>query len=194
MNNADLVAPEHFQDAMAQVAGAVSVVTIGWKDKRTGLTVTSMTSVSLTPPSLLFCINRRSSAWPLLQQSLCFGVNVLGAPERDLADNFAGRTGRIGNERFEGREWHTLKTGAPILAEALVAFDCEVDEMISRDTHEIIIGHVRAVCLPKDHDRPLLYWRRAYDGVSNAGARYPDLDLSGIGLGMRAAVEELPTC
>ena len=57
---------ESMREAMAECAGGVCVVTVGAGQKRHGLTVTSMTSVSSSPPTLLFCLNRNSSAWPIL--------------------------------------------------------------------------------------------------------------------------------
>lgn len=164
MDSADSAHPEQLRHALARVAGAVCVVTVGTGAERTGLTVTSMTSVSLTPPALLFCINHLSSAWPLLRRGRCFAVNVLAARHKRLADQFAGRMGHDGPGRYAGAEWRTLATGAAILADALVAFDCEIDETICRHSHEIVIGRIRAASEPRS-DCPLLYWERSYEDM-----------------------------
>ena len=89
------------RDAMAKYAGAVCVVTVGSGQDMHGVTVTSMTSVAMDPPTLLFCLNRSSSAWPLLEKTGCFAVNVLGAHHWQIADEFAGRSQRRGAARFQ---------------------------------------------------------------------------------------------
>jgi flavin reductase (DIM6/NTAB) family NADH-FMN oxidoreductase RutF len=164
MDSAGSPRTDQLKDAMARVAGAVSVVTVGSGAERTGLTVTSMTSVSLNPPALLFCINRLSSAWPALRRCGCFAVNVLTARHKRLADQFAGRMGHDGPGRYAGAEWRVLATGAPILADALVAFDCEVDETIARHSHEIVVGRICATSEPKGGS-PLIYWERGYEDI-----------------------------
>ncbi len=164
LDPAEKLDADDVRNAMAQLAGAVSVVTVGWGEERNGLTVTSMTCVSLNPPTLLFCINRHSSSWPVLQRTRCFAVNVLGAGHRRLADQFAGRMGHDGPGRFEGANWRTLATGAPILADALVAFDCEIDQTIAKHSHEIVIGRIRATLAPQG-DSPLIYWSRCYEDI-----------------------------
>jgi flavin reductase (DIM6/NTAB) family NADH-FMN oxidoreductase RutF len=161
------VAETEVKHAMSRLAGAVSIVTVGSGAERNGLTVTSMTSVSLAPPTLLFCINHLSSSWPVLLRRRCFGVNVLAARHKRLADQFAGRMGHDGPGRYVGGEWRTLATGAPILADALASFDCEVDQTICKHSHEIIIGRIRATTAHKG-DTPLLYWERSYEDIFRA--------------------------
>lgn len=150
-----------FRLAMRQLAGAVSVITIGEGNDRNGLTVTSLSSLSVDPPTILVCVNRTASSWPLFERYGVFGVNVLAESHRAVADRFAGRNGERGPARFEGAEWFTLTTGAPLLVGALTVLDCEVEEMIERHSHSIIIGRVRAVHNTV-HAHPLLYWQGKY--------------------------------
>lgn len=159
------VGTEAFRDAMRHLAGAVSIVTAGRGADRNGLTATSLVSLSVHPPTILVCVNRSASAWPLLLREGRFGVNVLGAAHTPIADRFAGRGGLKGADRFTGANWITLHTGAPILAGALVALDCELEERIERHSHAILIGRVRALHGLEDH-APLLYWRGAYGAIS----------------------------
>lgn len=175
MNIAGAASPDQVRHAMARVAGAVSIVTVGTGEERTGLTVTSMTSVSLTPPMLLFCINHLSSAWPVLQRNRCFAVNVLAARHKRMADQFAGRMGHDGPGRYVGGEWRTLTTGAAVLADALIAFDCEVEQTISKHSHEIVIGQIRATSAPRG-DSPLIYWERSYEDIFRPQPPMPDAE------------------
>jgi len=131
--------------AMRTLAGGVSVVTAGIGDARTGATVTSATSLSMDPPTMVVNINLGSSTWPVIRRHGHFAVNILADDQQALADRFAGRGGLRGVERYAGSDWVTLVTGAPVLVGALAAVDCEVEEAIERHSHAIVLGRVRAV-------------------------------------------------
>ena len=77
------------------------------------------------------CLNRRSQTNPVVLENGVFCVNTLGAGEAEIADIFAGRTGVMGSDRFNKGEWTTLTTGSPVLASAVVAFDCRIVEVRS---------------------------------------------------------------
>jgi len=158
-----------FRAAMRQLASGVSVVTVGNGEDRTGLTITSLTSLSAEPPSLIVCVNRQASAWPLLLRHQVFGVNVLRAEQRDVAIRFSGEGKRTGAARFGDEPVITAETGAPLLANALAAFDCEAEALIDHHSHVIVIGRVKAV-RAAERGTSLLYWRGQY---SEAGAEDP---------------------
>jgi len=155
---------EGFRLAMRQLAGGVSLVTTGRGADRNGLTATSVTSLSMQPASLLVCINRDCSVLPVLRDHGAFGVNLLGAAHRELADRFAGRHGLRGAERYAGVDWIELVTGAPLLADALAAIDCTVDSVIDWHSHALVIGRVAAVHLGGG-PQALVYWRGQYSDV-----------------------------
>ena len=75
---------------------------------------------------------------------------------------FAGRGGEKGAARYAGASWSTGRTGAPLLDGALAALDCEVEELIERHSHAIVIGRVREIRLGGE-DAALLYWRGDYE-------------------------------
>ena len=83
------------------------------------MTVTSVSSLSVDPPTLIVCINRESSSWPLVKRHGFFGVNILNADQLDVAERFTGKGGLKGAERFAGAEWITLASGVPLLVGAL---------------------------------------------------------------------------
>ncbi len=158
---------EHrFRSGMRELAGGVSVITVGEGEDRTGFTATSVTSLSVDPPSLLVCVNRGASAWPALDRHGAFAVNLLRAEHTAIAERFSGRGGLKGAARYADASWTRLATGAPILEDALAAFDCEVEETIERHSHAIVIGKVMEVHLAQDADA-LVYWRGAYEGLAH---------------------------
>lgn len=155
-----------FRNAMRYLAGAVSVVTTGHGEHRAGFTATSVSSFSVAPPTLLVCLNRDSSSWPILNSHRSFCVNLLAHDQLHVADRFAGRGGAKGIARYEGAQWQQLATGALALSDALASIDCELEEAIDRHTHTILIGRVKAIAL-RDGVDPLLYWHGAYRLMSN---------------------------
>jgi len=158
------VEPLVFRDAMSRLGAAVHIVTTAGIAGKTGFTATAVCSVSDQPATLLVCLNRRSNSGPLLAQNGVFCVNTLGASEEKLADVFAGRRGAQLHERFAMGEWTTLKTGAPVLASAVVAFDCRTVEIKAVASHNVIFGVVEAVRLGPGGPA-LVYHDRAYKPV-----------------------------
>ncbi|MET0907085.1 MAG: flavin reductase family protein [Tardiphaga sp.] len=156
--------PEVFRGAMRALAGGVSVITVGRGKDITGMTVTSVSSLSVDPPTLMVSVNRQSSSWPLLQRYGGFGVNILSADQIDIAERFSGKGGLKGAERFSGAQWVTRATGAPLLSGALAAIDCEVEETIERHSHVIVIGRVRDVVTARPHTA-LTYWDGQYVAI-----------------------------
>jgi flavin reductase len=158
------IEPAAFREAMSRLGAAVHVVTTAGLAGKAGFTATAVCSVSDKPAMLLVCLNRRSSSTPLLAQNGVFCVNTLGAGEEKLADLFAGRSGAQLAERFSLGEWTTLKTGAPVLASAIVAFDCRTIETKAMASHNVVFGAVEAVRMGKSGP-VLVYHERAYKPV-----------------------------
>jgi len=158
------VSSADFRNAMRHLIGAVSVITVGRGDDVTGMTVTSMSSFSVEPPSLVVSVNRAASSWPLLKQYGFFGVNILSAGQREIAERFSGKGGLQGAARFAGAEWTSRTPGAPLLVGSLAAIDCEVEEIIERHSHGIVIGRVREVLLAP-RGSALAYWHGDYLAV-----------------------------
>lgn len=155
--------PADFRLAMRELAGHVSVIATGVGADRTGFTATSVSSFSAEPPTLLVCLNRTSSSYPVLVRSGAFTVNVLHAEQQAVAERFSGVGGIKGEARYEGARWTTLCSGAPALAGAAAVFDCVLDELIERHTHAIVIGRVVAVAV--EPGRSALLYRHGRYGA-----------------------------
>ena len=153
-----------FRGAMRALAGGVSVITVGRGKDISGMTVTSVSSLSVEPPTLIVSVNRQSSSWPLLQRFGAFGVNILTADQLDVAERFAGKDGLKGAARFAGAQWVTRATGVPLLVGGLAAIDCEVEEVIERHSHAIVIGRVRDV-ITAAPTTALTYWDGQYVAI-----------------------------
>lgn len=158
------VSPGDFRSAMRHLAGGVSVITVGRGKDITGMTVTSVSSLSVDPPTLIVSISRESSSWPLVKRYGMFGVNILAADQLDIAERFAGKDGLKGADRFTGAHWITKVSGVPLLASALAAVDCEVEDIVERHSHAIVIGRVLDMRLTS-RSAALAYWQGQYVAI-----------------------------
>lgn len=177
------VSSADFRGAMRQLTGGVSVITAGRGKDITGMTVTSVTSVSVDPPTLLVSINRDASSFPLIRRHGAFGVNILAADQLDVAERFAGKGGLKGADRFAGAQWVTAVSGVPLLVGALSAVDCEVEEIFERHSHGIVIGRVRNI-RNSTRNAGLAYWHGQYVAVDQDedAARLADVSVPARGL------------
>jgi len=153
---------DSFRAAMRHLASGVCLVAHSIGGVRAGMTATAVASLSLEPPTLIVCVNRAASAYADLTPGAAFGVSVLGADHRVFAERFAGWTGEEGAERFREGRWRFAPNGAPLLGDALAAFACEVEEIVERNTHAIVIGRVKHAAAASGGGA-LVYWRGAYD-------------------------------
>ena len=159
-----------FKQAMRHLIGGVSVITAGADEAKTGLTVTSAISLSLDPPTMMVCVNRNASAWPVIQRERHYCVNILDSRHQGLADRFAGRGGVNGAARYEGARWRQFATGAWGLEDALAVVDCAVEEIIERHSHGIMIGAVKWVHLGGGGEA-LIYGHGSYSALNLARSR-----------------------
>ena len=123
-----------------------------------GLTVSSFVSLSFAPPSILVCLNGESSTLDAIRESGVLAVNILSDAQIGIAEVFAGA--QRGEARFEHGEWVDGVSGAPVLKEAIAAFDCRLAKTFEFGTHHIVIGEVLAVEVGEA--KPLLYHARTY--------------------------------
>ena len=158
------VSSADFRGAMRHLTGGVSVITAGRGKDITGMTVTSVSSFSVDPPTLIVSINRDASSFPLIRRHGAFGVNILAADQLEIAERFAGKGGLKGADRFAGARWVTAVSGVPLLVGALSAVDCEVEEIFERHSHGIVIGRVRDV-KNSTRNAALAYWHGQYVAV-----------------------------
>ena len=153
-----------FRGAMRQLTGGVSVITAGRGKDISGMTVTSVSSLSVEPAALIVSINREASSWPLVKRHGFFGVNILTSDQIDVAERFTGKGGLKGAARFAGAEWVTRVSGVPLLVGALAAIDCEVEDVIERHSHAIVIGRVLDLQL-SSRTAALAYWQGQYVAI-----------------------------
>ncbi|GAA0993730.1 flavin reductase family protein [Acrocarpospora macrocephala] len=146
-----------FRQALAAHASGVVVITAQVDGAPVGLTVTSFTSVSLTPPLVSFYVDRASTTWPSLKLADYFAVNVLADEQTELAEIFARR----GIDRFANCPgWRIGAYGVPLLAGISARLTCHRHSVADIGDHILVVGHV--VETGTTGGKPLLYHRASF--------------------------------
>jgi len=159
------VTRQQFRDAMARLGAAVNIVTTDGPAGRHGFTASAVCSVTDSPPTLLVCLNKGSSAASAVHANGVVCVNTLAAGHEELSNLFGGRTPP--EERFALGQWCSSATGAPMLAGAVVAFDCRIVRTVEVGTHDVLFCEV--VGLAEGGAREgLIYFSRRYHTVAGA--------------------------
>ena len=152
-----------FRNAMSLLTTAVNVITTEGEDGMHGFTASAVCSVTDTPPTLLVCMNQSSRSYTHFVDNKILSVNVLGAQHEKISNAFA--SSKLSSEdRFKLGAWITLETGSPILEDALVSFDCEIERIQEVGTHSVFMCRVVAI-KQSQQDESLVYFNRAYHQV-----------------------------
>ena len=172
-----MISAEQFRLGMRRLPAAVTLVTCKFDGDYYGLTATAVTSLSADPPSLLTCVNREASAHRAILESQ--GVRHQRAAARQGRSGAAVRVAhspRIAGKRFTSDKWIELATGAPILNDAIVGFDCTLDQAIVYASHSILIGQVQDIKIADSH-KHLMYLEGEFAdlalGTADPDRKYP---------------------
>ena len=153
-----------YRDAMARLGAAVNIITTNGPGGKRGFTASAVCSVTDSPPTLLFCLNRTSDSNQALKDNRVACSNVLSATHQHLSPVFAGMTPGDYDERFATAEWATLPNGTLALHGALVSFECRVVQVTEIGTHSVFFCEVDAVH-GGDPGQALVYFARRYHSL-----------------------------
>ena len=159
------VTRQEFRDAMARLGAAVNIITTAGPEGKGGFTASAVCSVTDDPAMLLVCINRTSNSGAVAKANGILCVNTLAAGHEELAGVFAGATKCSMEDRFLVGDWGTLETGAPVLQDAVVSFDCRITDMVDKGTHTVLFAEIQAIRQGNKDGQALIYFGRGYHGV-----------------------------
>ncbi|WP_180177316.1 flavin reductase [Acinetobacter sp. YH12039] len=152
-----------FRNAMSLLTTAVNVITTEGEAGMYGFTASAVCSVTDTPPTLLVCMNQSSRSHAHFLENKVLSVNVLGAQHEHISNAFASSK-LNSEERFKLGSWTVLETGSPILKDALVSFDCQIEQIQEVGTHSVFMCRVVAI-KQSQQEESLVYFNRAYHAV-----------------------------
>ncbi len=152
---------KQFWQAISHRATGSTIVAACSADGPAGFLGLSATHVCADPPTMLVCVDKRTSALPTILNARHFALSYLAREAVALADVFAGKSEIKATHRFEISAWTTLITGAPVLESAVGAIDCTLVETIERSNVTILLGRVVAT-RGDPHLLPLVHFRGGF--------------------------------
>ena len=117
------ISKDEFRAALGRFSSGVTVITTKDKSERLhGITVSAFASVSLEPPLILVCIDKRAGSHPAFEESEFFNVNVLDETQQHFSDHFASHL----SDKFKDVAYFENENGLPFLTDALAHLECRL--------------------------------------------------------------------
>ena len=130
---------DNFRLAMRRYIYSVSIMSNKDNaDNPNAITVSSVTSISMDPPSLLICINKSSRIHDTIELGSKFSINLLNSNQQNLSNICSDED--MYDQRFKDKNWNL--DDIPFLQNAQANIFCKVDKLTSYHTHTIVVGLV----------------------------------------------------
>jgi flavin reductase (DIM6/NTAB) family NADH-FMN oxidoreductase RutF len=170
-NAGEPMTARQLRDGFGTFVTGVAVVTASRPDgEPVGITVNSLTSVSLEPPLILWCLDKRSASTSAFAPSARFAVHILAHGQKDLAMQFAGR----GRNKWVCVPSALADAQPPCIAGVLCRMECQVVEVHPGGDHWIIVGSVLAI--QRQSGMPLIFAGGRFGVIKCDSERYsPDI-------------------
>jgi flavin reductase (DIM6/NTAB) family NADH-FMN oxidoreductase RutF len=149
--------PATYRAVLGRLASGVSIVTTVSEDGRDhGMTVSALSSLSLTPPLIILCVDLSATMHPHLMAARHFAVSILALAQEQLSRRFAASL----DDRFDGVAITRDSAGCALISDALAHLECRMWAQYPGGDHTIFVGQVLRAAVREAH--PLIYYRGAY--------------------------------
>jgi len=147
---------DNFKKALSGFATGITVIATKYNSILYGKTINSFSSLSLSPPLVLFALDNKSSKLNIFQKSEKITINILSKKQQLVSDNFAKK-----QPDWKDIEYDKLKNGNPIIKNCVSNLDCKIIDKIKKGDHLIFICQVSKV-INNDNLKPLIYYNSKY--------------------------------
>jgi flavin reductase (DIM6/NTAB) family NADH-FMN oxidoreductase RutF len=153
-----------FRQALGSFPTGVAVITaLSHANKPVGITVNSFTSVSLEPPMVLWCIDKKSDRYAVFTKAKGYTISVLGTAHEDVS----ARLAKPGSHSLENIPLIDTELGPPALSDALAFFECAGEAVYEGGDHAILVGRVLRFAR-REAGAPLVFFRGRYGALANS--------------------------
>ncbi len=150
------ISKNNFKKTLSKFATGITVVATNNKSTLYGKTINSFSSLSLSPPLVLFSLDIKSSKLNIFKKVKHISINVLSKKQKYISDNFAKN-----NPSWKEIEYILLKNGNPVIKKCVCNLDCKIIDKIKKGDHFIFICKVNRV-INRDNLKPLIYFDSKY--------------------------------
>jgi 3-hydroxy-9,10-secoandrosta-1,3,5(10)-triene-9,17-dione monooxygenase reductase component len=148
---------------MGHFATGVTIITTRRNNgEMHGLTANALSSLSLVPPLVLICVDKKAESYPCFEESKVFTVNILAADQEALSRKFAVS----GGNKFEGVAYREGANRVAILEGSLAFIECTVCATHDGGDHTIYIGEV-SEAQTREEVKPLIFYRGGYREIGD---------------------------
>lgn len=147
---------DNFKKTLSAFATGITVVATKHNSVLYGKTINSFSSLSLSPPLVLFSLDNKSSKLNIFKNSKKITINILSKKQQLISNNFAKK-----NPDWIDIEYESLKNGNPIIKNCASNLDCKIINKIKKGDHTIFICQVSKV-IYNDKLKPLIYHNSKY--------------------------------
>ncbi len=131
-----------FRDALGQFATGVCLVTlVNERGLAQAVTVNSFASVSLDPPLVLWSLQKDSDVYEQYVAAPHFAIAILSSEQQDHSSSYALKD----NHELAAEHFTLGENGAPLISEALVNFECHLEQSLDGGDHTILVGRVTRI-------------------------------------------------
>jgi len=155
-----------FRDAMAQLASGVAIVACLDRGAPRGLLVSSLTSLSVEPPRMLFCVRKTAGAHDALVRARRCSLSVLSDRHGEEAERFSSSS--RAEERFSLEAWRLDSGQPPQFSDALVSLTGSLSGCTDAGSHTVFFMDIETV--ESAAAQPLIYFGRGFRALGPAGA------------------------
>lgn len=152
-----------FKQCLGKFPSGVTVVTT-MKEGGTplGATISSFCSVSLEPPMVLYCLDKKTYDFEHYTTAQHFAVNILSEKQTDISQKFSFEK----ESRWQEVEYHHEQTDAPLLKDVIAYLECKKEHCYDGGDHAIIVGRVVNLKVLSD-EKPLVYYHSSYQSIKD---------------------------
>ena len=147
---------QNFKKTLSKFATGITVIATSKNSILYGKTINSFSSLSLSPPLILFSIDIKSSKLKIFKNTKFISINVLSNKQKFISDNFAKN-----NPDWKDIEYQLLENGSPIIKNCISNLNCKIQDKIKKGDHIIFICKILQV-INNDKLKPLIYFDSKY--------------------------------
>ena len=147
-----------YRNTIGIFATGVTVVATEASGEVHAMTANGITSLSLEPPLLIFCVGNIANIAEMLHEGVGFSVNILRESQQNLSNYFAGGWKEPTPPPFKFEVWEKCRR----LEGCAAAIACEVSQKIEGGDHWIIIGSVIDLYQGSEPRIPLIFYSGRY--------------------------------
>ena len=152
----------YFKKICGRYATGIAVLTITHKSDNYGITINSFSSVSLHPPLVLFCIDKKTHFNTPFKEEKHLAINILSVSQQEISNRFAN-SDLTNKERFKGLNVLT-EFNQPVFADTLGVLIAKLKATHDGGDHWIYIAEVSSGQV--FDGSPLIYYSGSYSNLN----------------------------